>query len=119
MISPRFRGEPVSLNTNRGRANNVKELPRLEMVCPTQNRQKSPPRRRTGACAGSDATLHLPRHGQENTSFCRSTNAGANEDRVTSALDETTLARQTHEAWERKAAFWDEAMGEGNAFQRI
>src|SRR5687767_457355 len=48
-----------------------------------------------------------------------STNAGANEDRVRSTIGETTLARQAHEAWEKKAAFWDETMGEGNAFQRI
>ena len=48
-----------------------------------------------------------------------STNAGADEDRVRSAIDETTLARQAHEAWESKAAFWDATMGEGNAFQRI
>ena len=48
-----------------------------------------------------------------------STNAGANEDRVRSAIDETTLARQAQEAWEKKASFWDESMGEGNAFQRV
>ena len=40
---PRFTGEP-ELNTNRGRANNVKEPPKLEIVCPAQNLQKSPPR---------------------------------------------------------------------------
>jgi len=48
-----------------------------------------------------------------------STNTGAHEDRARSATDETTLARQAHEAWEMKAAFWDETMGEGNAFQKI
>jgi 2-polyprenyl-3-methyl-5-hydroxy-6-metoxy-1,4-benzoquinol methylase len=48
-----------------------------------------------------------------------STNAGANEDRVRSAIDETTLACQVHEAGEKKASFWDKMMGEGNAFQRI
>lgn len=44
---------------------------------------------------------------------------GANEDRPRSSIDETTLSRQVHEAWEKKAAFWDERMGEGNAFQRV
>jgi 2-polyprenyl-3-methyl-5-hydroxy-6-metoxy-1,4-benzoquinol methylase len=34
-------------------------------------------------------------------------------------IDETPLARQVHEAWQKKAAFWDEMMGEGNAFQRV
>jgi 2-polyprenyl-3-methyl-5-hydroxy-6-metoxy-1,4-benzoquinol methylase len=43
----------------------------------------------------------------------------ANEDREKPATDETTLARQAHEAWEKKAAFWDDTMGEGNAFQRV
>ncbi len=43
----------------------------------------------------------------------------ANEDPARPANDETTLARQAHEAWEKKAAFWDETMGEGNAFQRV
>ena len=36
-----------------------------------------------------------------------------------SMTGETALARQVHEAWEKKAAFWDEMMGEGNAFQRV
>jgi ubiquinone/menaquinone biosynthesis C-methylase UbiE len=36
-----------------------------------------------------------------------------------SVTGETPLARQVHEAWEKKAAFWDEMMGEGNAFQRV
>jgi 2-polyprenyl-3-methyl-5-hydroxy-6-metoxy-1,4-benzoquinol methylase len=40
----------------------------------------------------------------------------ANADRPRATIDET--ARQVHEAWEQKAAFWDEMMGEGNAFQR-
>jgi 2-polyprenyl-3-methyl-5-hydroxy-6-metoxy-1,4-benzoquinol methylase len=43
----------------------------------------------------------------------------ANEDRAKPAIDETTLMHQAHEAWEKKAAFWDETMGEGNAFQRV
>ena len=43
----------------------------------------------------------------------------ANEYRSRTTIDETALARQVHEAWERKAAFWDEMMGEGNAFQRV
>jgi hypothetical protein len=43
---------------------------------------------------------------------------GANEDRPKSTIDETALAHQVYEAWEKKAAFWDEMMGEGNAFQR-
>src|SRR3712207_507937 len=38
---PRLMGEPVSLNTSRGRAKKVKELPRLEMVWPSQKRPKS------------------------------------------------------------------------------
>jgi 2-polyprenyl-3-methyl-5-hydroxy-6-metoxy-1,4-benzoquinol methylase len=41
----------------------------------------------------------------------------AKGDRAKPPIDE--MARQAHEAWERKAAFWDEMMGEGNAFQRI
>ena len=44
---------------------------------------------------------------------------GANEDRPRATIDETALARQVHGAWEKKAAFWDEMMGEGNAFQRV
>ena len=44
---------------------------------------------------------------------------GANEDRPRATIDETALARQVHEAWNKKAAFWDERMGEGNAFQRV
>jgi 2-polyprenyl-3-methyl-5-hydroxy-6-metoxy-1,4-benzoquinol methylase len=44
---------------------------------------------------------------------------GANEDRPRATIDETALARQVREAWEKKAAFWDEMMGEGNAFQRV
>ena len=44
---------------------------------------------------------------------------GANGDRTEPPTDEAMLARQAHEAWEEKAAFWDEAMGEGNAFQRV
>jgi 2-polyprenyl-3-methyl-5-hydroxy-6-metoxy-1,4-benzoquinol methylase len=44
---------------------------------------------------------------------------GANEDRPRATIDETALARQLREAWEKKAAFWDEMMGEGNAFQRV
>ena len=44
---------------------------------------------------------------------------GANKERPRSMTSETTLARQVHEAWEKKAAFWDEMMGEGNAFQRV
>jgi hypothetical protein len=42
MVTPRFSGEPVSLNTSSGSANSVNELPRLEIVCPSQNRPKSP-----------------------------------------------------------------------------
>jgi 2-polyprenyl-3-methyl-5-hydroxy-6-metoxy-1,4-benzoquinol methylase len=48
-----------------------------------------------------------------------SATGGANEDLPRSTIDETALARQVHEAWEKKAAFWDEKMGEGNAFQRV
>jgi 2-polyprenyl-3-methyl-5-hydroxy-6-metoxy-1,4-benzoquinol methylase len=44
---------------------------------------------------------------------------GTNEDRAKPTVHETMLARQAHEAWEKKAAFWDETMGEGNAFQRV
>src|SRR5215212_5526599 len=44
---------------------------------------------------------------------------GTNEDRAKPTVHETMLARQAHEAWEKKAALWDETMGEGNAFQRI
>jgi 2-polyprenyl-3-methyl-5-hydroxy-6-metoxy-1,4-benzoquinol methylase len=44
---------------------------------------------------------------------------GANGDRSKHTTDETTLARQAHEAWEKKATFWDEMMGEGNVFQRV
>lgn len=43
----------------------------------------------------------------------------ANKDLPRSTTSETALARQVHEAWEKKAAFWDEMMGEGNAFQRV
>ena len=42
VVTPRLIGEPVSLKTSRGSAKNVKELPRLEMVWPTQKRPKSP-----------------------------------------------------------------------------
>ena len=44
---------------------------------------------------------------------------GSDKDRPRSSIDETTLAGQVREAWEKKAAFWDEMMGEGNAFQRV
>jgi hypothetical protein len=44
---------------------------------------------------------------------------GVNEDRPRASIDETALAHQVHEAWEKKAVFWDERMGEGNAFQRV
>jgi len=44
---------------------------------------------------------------------------GANKDRPRSMTSETVLACQVHEAWEKKAVFWDEMMGEGNAFQRV
>jgi ubiquinone/menaquinone biosynthesis C-methylase UbiE len=44
---------------------------------------------------------------------------GANEDRPRTTIDEPALAHQVHEAWEKKAAFWDKMMGEGNAFQRV
>src|ERR671912_402448 len=50
---------------------------------------------------------------------CMSAADGANEDRPRATIDETALARQAHEAWEKKAAFWNEMMGEGNAFQRV
>jgi ubiquinone/menaquinone biosynthesis C-methylase UbiE len=48
-----------------------------------------------------------------------SATGGANEDRPKSASDETAPAHQVYEAWEKKAAFWDKMMGEGNAFQRV
>ena len=48
-----------------------------------------------------------------------SATGGANEDRPRHIIDEAALARQAYEAWERKAAFWDKMMGEGNAFQRV
>ncbi len=41
---------------------------------------------------------------------------GVNKD---STVSETALASQAHKAWEEKAVFWDEMMGEGNAFQRV
>jgi ubiquinone/menaquinone biosynthesis C-methylase UbiE len=44
---------------------------------------------------------------------------GVNEDRPRTTIDETALAHHVHEAWEKKAAFWDKMMGEGNAFQRV
>ena len=44
---------------------------------------------------------------------------GANKERPRSMTSDPALARQVHEAWEKKAAFWDEKMGEGNAFQRV
>lgn len=44
---------------------------------------------------------------------------GATEDRPRATVGEMALARQAHEAWEKKAAFWNEMMGEGNAFQRV
>src|SRR5919112_274011 len=47
------------------------------------------------------------------------TSMSANEDRAKPPMEATKLARQVHEAWEKKAAFWDERMGEGNAFQRV
>src|ERR687889_838476 len=47
------------------------------------------------------------------------TSMSANEDRAKPPMEATKLARQAREAWEEKAAFWDEAMGEGNAFQRV
>ena len=47
------------------------------------------------------------------------TNTSANEGWEKPQIDEPTLARQAHEAWEKKAIFWDVAMGEGNAFQRV
>jgi 2-polyprenyl-3-methyl-5-hydroxy-6-metoxy-1,4-benzoquinol methylase len=48
-----------------------------------------------------------------------SATGGANEGRPRHTIDETALAHQAHEAWEKKAAFWDQMMGEGNAFQRV
>ena len=48
-----------------------------------------------------------------------SATGGANEGRPRPTIDETALAHQAHEAWEKKAAFWDQMMGEGNAFQRM
>jgi 2-polyprenyl-3-methyl-5-hydroxy-6-metoxy-1,4-benzoquinol methylase len=48
-----------------------------------------------------------------------SATGGANEDLPKSTIDETALAHQAYEAWEKKAAFWDKMMGEGNAFQRV
>ena len=48
-----------------------------------------------------------------------SSTGGAYGDRPRSAIDEKALAHQVHEAWEKKAAFWDRMMGEGNAFQRV
>jgi 2-polyprenyl-3-methyl-5-hydroxy-6-metoxy-1,4-benzoquinol methylase len=47
------------------------------------------------------------------------TGMGSNADMTEPPTDEAMLARQAHEAWEEKATFWDEAMGEGNAFQRV
>ncbi|HET7272814.1 MAG TPA: class I SAM-dependent methyltransferase [Rubrobacter sp.] len=44
---------------------------------------------------------------------------GANQDRPGSITSDALLACQAHEAWEKKAVFWDEMMGEGNAFQRV
>lgn len=44
---------------------------------------------------------------------------GANKERPRSMTSDSAPARQVHEAWEKKAAFWDEMMGEGNAFQRV
>jgi len=40
-VSARFTGELVSLKMSNGSANPVKELPKLEIVCPVQNFQKS------------------------------------------------------------------------------
>jgi hypothetical protein len=48
-----------------------------------------------------------------------SATGGAKEGRPRHTIDETALAHQAHEAWEKKAAFWDQMMGEGNAFQRV
>jgi 2-polyprenyl-3-methyl-5-hydroxy-6-metoxy-1,4-benzoquinol methylase len=48
-----------------------------------------------------------------------SATGGANEGRPRHTIDETALEHQAHEAWEKKAAFWDQMMGEGNAFQRV
>ena len=39
-----------------------------------------------------------------------SATGGANEDRPRSAIDETALARQAYEAWDKKAAFWGDAI---------
>jgi hypothetical protein len=50
---------------------------------------------------------------------CMSAADGANDNRPRATIDETALARQAHGTWEKKAAFWDEMMGEGNAFQRV
>src|SRR5450759_4989842 len=33
--------------------------------------------------------------------------------------EEKTIHREVQEIWERNAAFWDEYMGEGGAFQRV
>ena len=36
------------------------------------------------------------------------------------AVDELrALTRETREIWDQKADFWDERMGDGNAFQRV
>jgi 2-polyprenyl-3-methyl-5-hydroxy-6-metoxy-1,4-benzoquinol methylase len=48
-----------------------------------------------------------------------SATGGTNEGRPQHTIDETALAHQAYEAWEKKAAFWDQMMGEGNAFQRV
>jgi hypothetical protein len=47
-----------------------------------------------------------------------SATGGANEDLPRFTIDETALAHQVHEAWEKKAAFWDEMMGMG-AFRTV
>ena len=40
-VKARFREEPVRLKINKGKAKLVNELPKVEIVCPNQNFQKS------------------------------------------------------------------------------
>ena len=57
----------MSLNTRSGRANSVKELRRLETVCPTQNLKKSLPRFRLAVFAELEAKQSPPPHGQKDS----------------------------------------------------
>lgn len=44
---------------------------------------------------------------------------GSNDDPSNPRNDRRLIADAAREAWEQKAKFWDEMMGEGNAFQRM